>query len=384
MKFEAEAEVGPLAAAADRARTIVPSRNTIPIVEMARLRFVGEGLLEIGATDLDQAFAITVEAKGEGAICVPASDLAAALKRLDKGPLVKMALGDDGMRLTIKQGRTRFVLPVLPAIDWPELSAAKAPKTWALPSATLARALGGVMNAASTDETRYYLHGIFLDTAKRGEDPVVMVATDGHRLAREPLAALPDDLQGLPGVIIPIGACTPILDLCRLGEMVTLELSEVMIGARVGGVHYRSKLIDATFPDYTRVIPYYDDAISFKVDAAKLGRMIERCGVAPADKAVNKRDGVTKSWMIKTGTELTLKAAGDGREVEDVTETSDAIGGDLSVGFNLKYVGWVVDSLEGAKAIQLTFSDKGGNGPVIIRDPAADALAVRVLMPLRV
>lgn len=384
MKFEAEAAVGPLAAAADRARTIVATKTTIPILEMARLRFVGEGLLEIGATDLDQAFAITVEAKGEGAVCVPASDFAAALKRLDKGPLVKMTLGDDGTRLTIKQGRARFVLPVMSALDWPELTPAKNPKPWTLPSGIFANALSGAMGAASTDETRYYLAGVFLDTAKRGDDPVVMVATDGHRLAREPLLPLPGELEGLEGVIIPTAACTPLLDICRLGDMITLELSPSSIGARVAGVRYQSKLIDGSFPDYTRVIPSADmNGVKFRVDTAALSRMIERCEVAPADKALNKRSAVTKSWMIRTGTELTLKAAGDGREVEDVTEVTDHVGDDITVGFNLRYLAWVVDSLDGAKQIEMAFSHQG-NGPVLICDPAAQPQATRVLMPLRV
>ena len=99
-------------------------------------------------------------------------------------------------------GRSRFQLGALPREDFPAMTAGNLPHAFSLPAGDLKRLIDKTRFAISTEETRYYLNGIYLHTAGSGGKLLRAVATDGHRLARSEIEA-PSGSEGMPGIIIP-------------------------------------------------------------------------------------------------------------------------------------------------------------------------------------
>ena len=165
---------------------VVERRNTIPILSNVLLKTEGDGL-RLKATDLDLEITETAAAKGEqeGATTVPAHLLYDIVRKLPDGAEVKLATSEDGGQMTISSGRSNFRLQCLPESDFPDITAGTLTHSFSCGAADLARLIERTQFAISTEETRYYLNGIFLHTIEsEGDLRLRAVATDGHRLAR--------------------------------------------------------------------------------------------------------------------------------------------------------------------------------------------------------
>ena len=229
---------------------VVERRNTIPILSNVSIEG-GEDGLRLMATDLDLQINETVEAavSEPGATTVSAHTLFDIVRKLPEGSQVELAAADG--KLTINAGRYRSSLPTLPRDDFPVIAEGELPTRFELPAATLRQIIDKTKFAISTEETRYYLNGIYLHVSDEAQPVLKAAATDGHRLARVTVAR-PDGAQGMPGIIIPRKCVTELRKLLdEVDGTVEVSLSESKIRFGLGAAVLTSKLIDGTFPDYT-------------------------------------------------------------------------------------------------------------------------------------
>ena len=352
---------------------VVERRNTIPILSNLLLG-AGEGGLRLKATDLDIEVVETLPAEvgSAGATTVPAHTLYDIVRKLPDGAQVSLeTTGDTG--LTLRSGRSRFVLQTLPESDFPDITAGELPHRFALPAAELKRLIDKTQFAISTEETRYYLNGIYLHTIDvEGRPMLRAVATDGHRLARVDTAA-PQGSAGMPGVIVPRKAVAEIQKLLEDGEaQVTVELSAGKIRVSAQGVVLTSKLIDGTFPDYQRVIPTGNDK-SLLVDRGDFAASVDRVSTISSERGRAVKLALADGRMTLSVTNPDSGSATEELEVEYDSSP-------LDIGFNARYLMDIAGQLDGDNAL-LKLADPGS--PTVIQEREG-ASALYVLMPMRV
>ena len=216
---------------------IVERRNTIPILSNLLLRAAG-GKLCISATDLDMAATVDVAAEihTAGAVTAPAHTLKEIVRKLPDGSQADLRLSDDGNQMTIRAGRSRFVLHTLPEQDWPDLTGPDGGVDFEAMGVEIDIMLQGVDFAISTEETRYYLNGVYLHAAPEADGSTLRgVATDGHRLAMRHATATVD-VNAMPGVIVPRKAVAEIRKLAadRPASVMRMEVSANKMTVRCG------------------------------------------------------------------------------------------------------------------------------------------------------
>lgn len=364
-----------LMAALDRVRSVVETRNTIPILSNVLLQVEG-GQLALSATDLDieaRAVAFTTDlATTPGEITVPASTLYELTRKLPEGAEVSLTFDSEDPRLLVKAGRSKFNLPVLPAGDFPVMSGDSFPAPVTFKSADLIKLLDMASFCMSTEETRYYLNGVFFT---RVGDKARCVATDGHRLAVSDVEA-PDGFafpEGRPGVTIPRKTVKELRRMLDSGDTVTVQVSETKLRFTTpGGAVLTSKIIDGAFPDYQRVIPRDNDK-RVVVDPALLASAVDRVATISAEKSRSAKFVFDDGSVTITVRNM---EAGQGHEIVELDYDADPV----EIGFNARYVLDVMSKI------------KTGNAVLEIGDPASPCLVLDegdpdvkfVLMPLRV
>ena len=180
-------------------QSVVERRNTIPILSNVLIEAREDGSIRLMATDLDLQVDESVPANvGQaGATTVSAHTLFDIVRKLPEGSQVELSAAEGKMHLSA--GRSRFNLSTLPRDDFPVIAEGDLPTRFELPAATLRQIIDKTRFAISTEETRYYLMGIFLHVA---DEQLKAAATDGHRLARVTVAK-PDGADGMPDIIVP-------------------------------------------------------------------------------------------------------------------------------------------------------------------------------------
>ncbi len=354
---------------------IVERRNTIPILSNVLLTAEPERLT-LRATDLDMEAVETVVATSvdqEGAVTIQAHTLHDIVRKLPEASEITLERkGADG-RLRIATGRTSFELAILPAEEFPDMGQAELPFRFVLASQDLKRLFEKPRFAISTEETRYYLNGIYLHTAETGgEMRLRAVATDGHRLAQIE-TALPDGAAGMPGVIVPRKAVYEVIKLLdKDGVSVEVSLSQAKIRFRVEDFVLTSKLIDGSFPDYARVIPAANKKI-LELENASLVKAVDRVSTLSSEKSRAVKLNVAEGRLV-----LSASTPESGSATEEV---SAEYGHEpLEIGFNARYLLDIAAQIDGPGTV-FKFSD--ASSPTLVCDKG-DAGAVYVLMPLRV
>lgn len=354
-------------------QSVVERRNTIPILSNIKLESRATEL-HLSATDMDLEVLEMVGATvgAPGAATVPAHTLYDIVRKLPDGSEVKLdATGGD--RLTLVCGRSRFTLSCLPVEDFPLMAGGDLGHQFRLAATSLRSLIDRTRFAISTEETRYYLNGIYLHAAVRdGVDVLRAVATDGHRLACVEVP-LPPGASGMPGVIIPrktVGEVRKLVEDAD-GEL-EISLSATKIRFSVGSAVLTSKLIDGTFPDYERVIPAHNDK-SLDVDCKQFEAAVDRVAAISSERsrAVKLRlsDGVL---------ELTASSPEHGSAQEELEVNYS--GETLEIGFNSRYLLDITSNIEG-EHVRLNMADAAS--PTILRE-VGDSSAIYVLMPMRV
>src|SRR5258705_3433773 len=240
---------------------VVERRNTIRILANVLVR-AEKSALSLKATDLDLEVieSTSAEVAPAGSTTVPAHMFYDIVRKLTEASQVVLESSSDRAVLAIRAGRSRFSWQTLHESDFPDLAAGEMTHKFTLPAKDLKRLIDKTQFAISTEETRYYLNGIYLHVATSGKTQKLRaVATDGHRLAQVELDA-PKGAEGMPGIIVPrktVGEVQRLIE--DLDAEVAIELSQSKIRFTIGDVTLTSKLIDGTFPDYGRVIPAGND-----------------------------------------------------------------------------------------------------------------------------
>src|SRR5712675_3744122 len=236
---------------------VVEKRNTIPILANVLIK-ADQSRLAFKATDLDLEVTETIagEVNPGGSSTVPAHMFYEIVRKLPEGSQIVLEASGDRAVLAIRAGRSRFTLQTLPESDFPDLAAGEMTHSFRLAAADLKRLIDRTQFAISTEETRYYLNGIYLHAAGTAKAQTLRaVATDGHRLAQFELP-LPAGADGMPGIIVPRKTVAEVQRLIETGEgEIAIELSAGKIRFSIGNAVLTSKLIDGTFPDYGRVLP---------------------------------------------------------------------------------------------------------------------------------
>ena len=353
---------------------VVERRNTIPILSNVLLKADGASL-EMKATDLDLEITETTPAMVEqaGATTVPAHLLYDIVRKLPEGSEVMLSTDNDGNALAVISGKANFRLQCLPQSDFPELDAGSFTHTFRLDSADLKALIDRTQFAISTEETRYYLNGIYLHTVDvNGAQKLRAVATDGHRLARSEMEA-PDGAQNMPGIIVPRKTVSEIQKLVDAPDVVvTAEVSDAKIRLTIGSVVLTSKLIDGTFPDYQRVIPTGNDR-KLTIDCATFSQAVDRVSTISSE-----RGRAVKLAIGDNAVTLTVNNPDSGSATEELA--ADYTSDPLEIGFNAKYLLDIAGQLTGTDAVFM-FADSGS--PTLVED-TADENALYVLMPMRV
>lgn len=358
-------------------QSVVERRNTIPILSNVLIEASADGLVKIMATDLDLQVVESLDAvsvESAGALTVSAHLLFDIARKLPDGSQVNLETSDN--RMTVKAGRSRFQLPTLPRDDFPTIVEGDLPTSFEIPAKTLAELIDRTRFAISTEETRYYLNGIFLHVSDEDQPTLKAAATDGHRLARFTLAR-PEGAAGMPDVIVPrkaVGELRKLLDEVSEGS-VQIDLSASKIRFAVGGeggTVLTSKLIDGTFPDYSRVIPTGNDKI-LKIDPKSLYEGVDRVATIATERTRAVKMGLEPDKVT-----LSVTSPDNGTAAEEVSAQYSAEG--FEIGFNANYLKDILGQIEG-DSVELHLADPGA--PTLIRQNDKSP-ALYVLMPMRV
>lgn len=354
-------------------QSVVEKRGTIAVLSNVRMD-VSEKTLSLTATDMDLSITETVPAtsKKDGCTTVPAHMLYDIVRKLPDGAEIECKVADDGSKMSIKAGSSRFSLGCLPVDEFPVMEQGELPHSFIISSAECSALIHKPGFAMSTEETRYYLNGVYLHAAGEKDKVLRAVATDGHRLARLEIG-LPAGAADMPGVIVPRKATYELRKLIEDGEGdVNISLSENKIRFAYGNAVLISKLIDGNFPDYERVIPSGNDNM-MEVDCKSFREAVDRVSVIASDK--------TRAVKLEIDSgRLTLSATsaehGNASEEIDITYS----GPKLEIGFNSRYMLDMMANIEGDTA-QFLFND--ASAPALVRD-ASDMSSLYVIMPMRV
>jgi DNA polymerase-3 subunit beta len=357
-------------------QSVAEKRNTIPILANVLIA-VRDGGLAFTATDMEIAVVEEVAATTtrNGATTAPAATIYEIVRKLPEGAEVELDHPGGDAQLALRAGRFATSLHVLPVEDFPSMTAGQLPHRFHLPALILRGLIDRTRFAISTEETRYYLNGIYLHAVESdGQRMLRAVATDGHRLARveEPL---PEGAETIPGVIVPrktVGELRKLLDEASGG--VEIGLSDTRIQFKVGPITLTSKLIDGTFPEYDRVIPRDNDKV-LRVGKKDFADAVGRVAAISSERSRPVKIALQKDLLT-----LSASSPDQGTAVEELDgDRVQYTASPLEIGFQARYLNDITDQI--SDQVEFRFAD--GSAPTIVRD-AADESALYVLMPMRV
>lgn len=360
--------------AVSQAQSVVERRNTIPILANVLIEAEGDAV-SFRATDLDIEVVDRVNAQVEraGATTVPAVTLHEIVRKLPDGALVQLIDDSAKGRLEVVAGRSNFSLPTLPREDFPVMTTAEYTSNFAAPAKLLRRLFDKSKFAISTEETRYYLNGVYMHMADGADGRQLRcVATDGHRLARID-APLPDGAETMPGVIVPRKTVNEMRKLLEDDDaQIAVSVSETKVRFATPEITLTSKVIDGTFPDYTRVIPT-GNSRKLEVDASEFAKAVDRVATVSSERSRAVKLSLDEDRLI-----LSVNAPESGAAEE---ELAVAYGDErLEIGFNAKYLLEIASQVDRENAV---FLFNSAADPTMMRE-GGDMSAVYVVMPMRV
>jgi len=359
-----------------RIQAIVEKRNSMPILANVLLEARGEGEdgeLELAATDLEVGIRglHSANVSSAGALTVSAKKLFEITRELPDEPIHLEAT--PNAYLTIRCARAEFTLSGTSSEEYPTLPTFTPEKVVPVQATTLSQMIERTMYAASADETRYNLNGVYLevlsDTGK-----LRMVATDGHRLALVDRSVGEDATALASGVIIPKKGLAELKRLVDEDDADEIELAfEGNNGlAKRGNVTLVMRLIEGEFPNYQQVIPEALEQ-NLVLPVESLLHALRRVSLLSSERsrAVTLELADGKLMMTSSNPDQ-----GDAREELDV----DYAGEKLAIGFNSQYL---IEALKvsGAKEVRFGFRDDLSPTQLV---PTDDPDTLAVVMPMRI
>lgn len=372
MKFTIERSA--LFRALSHVQSAVERRNTIPILANV-LMDLNDGALTLSTTDMDLEIRESVPAliTASGSATAPAHTLYDIVRKIPDNATVAFDLPEGQSVMTVTADKSVFKLGCLPTADFPQLSVTDMPVQFSLPAASLRSLIDKTAFAISTEETRYYLNGIYIHALQVDTVWVLRaVATDGHRLARFQMPA-PEGAEKLSGIIIPrktIGELRKLID--EAADEIRIEISDTKIRFTFDHVIMTSKLIDGTFPDYERVIPPNNDKI-LEINPRVFSNAVDRVSTISTEKTRAVKMQINGKVMI-----LSANSPESGSAVEELEIQFDSPA--LEIGFNSRYLLDITKQME-SNGCRIRLADP--SSPTIIQDIEDDS-SLYVLMPMRV
>ncbi len=361
---------------------VVEKRNTLPILSCV-LIVAGPSQMTLTATDLDLEMTKVIDMEEPGknkaaAFCVDAGTLDGIARKLPADGIVSLDVGAKGDRIvTVSCGRSRFKLPILPTDDFPRIAVDGGwPVQYEQSRADMIAMLHHVAFAASSEDVRYYLKGVYLHVPGDG-DVMNAAATDGHRLARFRVDA-PEGAEELAGIILPTKTVKALDSLLEVeGGAANVAMSDTKFSFEIGATTLTGKAIDGQFPDYTRVIPAdHTNAAWFCPHA--LAQAVDRVLTISTEKT----RGIALQFEADRIV-LTVRSPENGEASEEVP--ANLTGEPVRIGFNGRYLLDVLAKLKGMGAegalVQAMVGDEAA--PTLWRQ-SDDARATYVVMPMRV
>ena len=374
MKFSIDKSA--LLSALQHVHSVVERRNTIPILSNVLIEAKEDGVY-LTATDMDIAVIEKIDLKKSevmqlGTITTSAQMLYDIVRKLPDNISVEL-LSEKNDRLGVKASTSSFALNCLPSEDFPSIAQEEFNHSLNIDASEMIRLIDKTSFAMSLEETRYYLNGIYLHAVKDStNDKLRTVSTDGHRLSRVDMK-MPEGVQEIPGVIIPRKTIMEIRKLLEdHTDNITLSLSDNKIQISFSNVVLTSKLLDGTFPDYSRVIPEQNDK-TITISNQLLSEAVDRVSTVSTDKTRAIKININKGNLVISATNPDKGSASESLEVKYDGE-------EVEIGFNSKYVLDVARQIKG-KDIIIKLSDSVS--PTLVYDKE-DEDVLFVLMPMRV
>ncbi len=360
--------------AVSQAQSVVERRNTIPILANVLIEAEG-GHAQFRATDLDIEVLDKVVAQVErsGSTTVSAVTLHDIVRKLPDGALV--TLSDDAAkgRLSVEAGKSVFSLATLPKEDFPVMASTEYEANFTAKAPMLRRLFDKSKFAISTEETRYYLNGVYMHTAETVDGTMLRcVATDGHRLARVD-AEMPKGAQNLPGVIVPrktVGELRKLLE--DDDTQIAVSVSETKVRFATSEITLTSKVIDGTFPDYARVIPQ-GNTRKLEVDASEFAKAVDRVATVSSERSRAVKLSLESDKLV-----LSVNSPDSGTAEEELVVAYDDE--KLDIGFNAKYLLEIASQVDRENAV---FMFNSAGDPTLMQE-GNDSSAIYVVMPMRV
>tara|TARA_Y100000590_G_scaffold367292_2_gene427267 strand:- start:4537 stop:5652 length:1116 start_codon:yes stop_codon:yes gene_type:complete len=354
-------------------QNIVEKRNTIPILSNILIDAHSNNLI-LSATDMDVSVteAINCNVIEQGSVTTPAHTLYDIVRKIPEGNEIEL-ISNDGNKLSFRSGKSKFSLSCLPKDDFPKIEELDLKNEFTINSKELIKIIDKTKFAISTEETRYYLNGIYLHVgAKDNKKILVSVATDGHRLAKVE-TDLPEGAENLSGVIIPkktINEVRKLID--EQNNDIRVALNENKIVFYINNVILSSKLIDGSFPEYEKVIPKNNDK-TLEINTNQIYEAIDRVSTVSDVKSNSIKLSIMDNIIS-----ISSNNSETGSGAEDIN--IDYVGEKIEIGFNAKYLLEILSQIDSEK---LNFKLLDSSSPTIITD-SEDNHSIYVLMPMRV
>ena len=349
--------------------SVVERRNTIPILSNVLIES-DASKVSFTATDMDIVETVGCIVSSQGKLTVSAHTLYDIVRKLPDGSEIQIELID--LNVEVSAGKSRFILPTLPVDDYPIMTEIEKGNEFSLEAVDLANLIDNTKFAISSEETRYYLNGIYLHVPDIKSDKLRAVATDGHRLAQAEVP-IPKGAENMPGVILPrkaVGEVRKLID--STDGLVTIIISKTKAKFIFPTSILTTKLIDGSFPDYQRVVPK-ENLNKLLVSNSHFSKAIDRVSTVSMEKSRAVKLSLSNNVLLL---QVNSHDLGNASEELDVNYTSDPI----DIGFNARYLLDISGQIQG-KDIELSLSDSAS--PALITDPDQEGV-IFVLMPMRV
>ena len=308
----------------------------------------------------------------EGSITTPALTLYDIVRKISEGNEIEL-ISNDGNKLSVRSGKSKFSLSCLPKDDFPKIDNIGLDNEFELKAEILKKIIDKTRFAISNEETRYYLNGIYFHIIKEDNQSILRsVATDGHRLAKYEIN-LPSEFNNIPGIIIPKKTINEIRKLIEENEdNIKISISESKIIFSINNIILTSKLIDGSFPDYEKVIPKNNDK-DMTASTSILYEAIDRVSTVSSEKSRS-----IKLDILDNVASLSSNSAETGSGAEDIE--IEYSGSKIEIGYNAKYLLEIINQIDGEK---VNFKLFDSSSPSIIKD-LNDESTLYILMPMRV
>ncbi|MBN1823874.1 MAG: DNA polymerase III subunit beta [Endomicrobiales bacterium] len=350
-------------------QTVVSPRSTLPI--LSNFLFETEDKkIKLSSTDLEVGVSCHIKGEviKEGSITIPAKRFADIVRELADGSDIEIR-ADETNQISMKSGKSHFILMGLPKSEYPVLPDFPEDKTFKINKNVLKSMLKKVSFAVSTDETRYVLNGVYF---MAGDGALKMVATDGRRLAFVSSEGIDKKIQ--QKVIVPTKAVNEIQRILSAEERdseIKIGIGENQIAFQIDSITILSRLIEGTFPNYEQVIPKKHD-IQIKVNVKETLSAVKQMSLLTTDKAAAVKFLFTRNVLRVSATTSGL---GSGESETDI----DYTGGNLEIAFNPSFL---IDVFKNAEEDFVNFELTNSLNPALV-SPSKNRNYLCVVMPMR-